>query len=171
MFRVYRPSERDPNGAPKHLPMSKGIVDLYARSQVCHAINERYLESLAMLDTHERVEEVVAPICRRRRRKGKSIRPLRPWSTADKELLSAVAVCGLAGDFRNKDIARVLYPNHDAREISSKITYRLRLLREHKIIQRLPNTRKYRLRPGGAKIIATVLLTQRATTNQLSRVA
>ncbi len=170
-FRVYRRSERDPKGPRKHLPMSKGIGDLYARSQVSQQVNDRYLESLAMLDTSERVEEIISPICRRRTSQGKSIRALRPWSERDKQLLAAVAACGLAGDFRNRDIANRLYPNRPAKEVSSKVTYLLRLLREHKIIRRLPNTRRYRLRPEGAKIIATILLTQRTTTQQLNRAA
>jgi hypothetical protein len=33
-FSVYRQSERNPEGPKKRLPMSKGIADLYARSQV-----------------------------------------------------------------------------------------------------------------------------------------
>jgi len=78
---------------------------------------------------------------------------------------------GAAGDFRNRDIAKRLYPNQPAQEVSSKVTYLLRLLREHKIIRRLPGTRRYRLRPQGAKIIATILLTQKATTEQLNRAA
>jgi hypothetical protein len=170
-FRVYRRSERDPKGPKKHLPMSKGIGDPYARSQVSQQVNDRYLESLAMLDTSERVEEIISPICRRRTSQGKSIQALRPWSESGKQLLAAVAACGLAGDFRNRDIANRLYPNRPAKEVSSKVTYLLRLLRGHKIIRRLPNTRRHRLRPGGAKIIATILLTQRTTTQQLNRAA
>jgi hypothetical protein len=170
-FRVYRRSERDPQGSKKMLPMSKGIADLYARSQISGQVNERYLEALAQLDTTERVEEVVSPICRRHICKGKSIRALRPWSEADQQLLAAVAACGLAGDFRNRDIAGHLYPNRPAKEVSAKVTYLLRLLREHKIIRRLPKTRKYRLTPNGAKIIATISLTQKATTEQLNKAA
>lgn len=170
-FRVYRRSERDPQGAKRMLPMSKGIVDLYARSQISGQVNERYLEALAQLDTTERVEEVVSPICRRRTCKGKAIRALRPWSAPDQQLLAAVAECGLAGDFRNRDIASHLYPNRPAQEVSRKVTYLLRLLREHKIIRRLPKTRKYRLTPNGAKIIATISLTQSATTEQLNKAA
>jgi hypothetical protein len=132
-FRVYRRSERDPQGPKKTLLMSKGIGDLYARSQISAHINERYLEALATLDTTERVEEVVSPICRRHNSKGKSIRALRPWSPSDQQLLAAVSACGLAGDFRNHDIAARLYPRHSAREASAKVTYLLRLLREHKI--------------------------------------
>ena len=168
-FRVYRRSERDPNGPARHLPMSKGIADLYARSQVSQTVNEHYLESLSRVDTSERVEEIVGPICRGRTRKGKSIRAMRPWSPQDQHLFEAVASCGVAGDFRNRDIAQRRYPNRDAKEVSNKVTYQLRLLREHKIIRRLPGTRRYRLRPQGAKIIATILLTQKATTEQLNR--
>jgi hypothetical protein len=170
-FRVYRRSERDPQGPKKTIPMSKGIVDLYARSQISQQVNDRYLEALAQLDTSERVEEVVSPICRRHTSKGKSIRAMRPWSEPDQQLLAAVAECGLAGDFRNRDIANRLYPNRPAKEVSAKVTYLLRLLREHKIIRRLPKTRKYRLTPSGAKIIATISLTQNATTEQLNKAA
>jgi hypothetical protein len=170
-FSVYRRSERNPQGPKKRLPMSKGIADLYARSQVSGQVNDRYLEALAALDTSERVQEVVRPICRRHRSKGKSIRALRPWSEPDQQLLATVAACGLAGDFRNRDIAARLYPNRPAREVSRKVTYLLRLLREHRIIRRLPNTRKYRLTVDGGKIIATVFLTQNATTQQLNKAA
>jgi hypothetical protein len=170
-FSVYRASERDPAGPKKRLAMSKGIADLYARSQVSGQVNDRYLEALATLDTSQRVQEVVSPICRRHRSKGKSIRAMRPWSEPDQQLLAAVAACGLAGDFRNRDIAARLYPNRPAKEVSSKVTYLLRLLREHKIIRRLPNTRKYRLTPNGAQIIATIFLTQNATTEQLNKAA
>jgi hypothetical protein len=170
-FSVYRASERNPKGPKKRLPMSKGIADLYARSQLSGQVNDRYLEALATLDTSERVQEVVRPICRRHRSKGKSIRAMRPWSEPDQQLLAAVAACGLAGDFRNRDIAVRLYPTRPAKEVSSKVTYLLRLLREHRIIRRLPNTRKYRLTAHGAKIIATILLTQNATTQQLNKAA
>lgn len=170
-FRVYRRSERDPEGPEKMLPMSKGIADLYARSQISGQVNERYLDALAQLDTTERIQEVVSPICRRHLSKGKSIRALRPWSEADQQLLTAVAECGLAGDFRNRDLAGRLYPNRPAKEVSAKVTYLLRLLREHKIIRRLPKTRKYRLTPNGAKIIATIFLTQKAATEQRNKAA
>jgi len=171
VFSVYRPSQGDPHGPAKRLRMSKGIADLYARSQVSDRINDRYLEALATLDTTERVEQVVAPICRRRRSKGQSIRALRPWSTSDQQLFKAVAACGLAGDFRNRDLAACLYPNRPPRQASPKVTYLLRLLRQHKIIRRLPKTHKYRLTRTGSQIIATIFLTQNATTEQLNRAA
>jgi len=147
------------------------IADLYARSQVSGRINDRYLEALATLDTSTRVETVIAPICRGHRSKGKSIRALQPWSPTDQQLLNAVSTCGVAGDFRNRDIAAHLYPYRPPKEVSAKVTYLLRLLRVHKIIRRLPHTRKHRLTPKGAPIIATIFLTQNATTEQLDKAA
>ncbi|MBN1509176.1 MAG: hypothetical protein JW955_20190 [Sedimentisphaerales bacterium] len=171
VFSVHRPSQQDPQGPPKRLRMSKGIADLYARSSVSAHINDRYLEALATLDTTARVEQVVSPICRRHVSKGKSIRALRPWSVPDQHLLRAIATCGLAGDFRNRDIAMRLYPDACPQDVSAQVTYLLRLLREHKIIRRLPRTRRYRLTPAGAQIIATIFLTQNATTQQLNKAA
>lgn len=78
---------------------------------------------------------------------------------------------GLAGDFRNRDIAARLYPDQSRQDACAKVTYLLRLLRQHKIIRRLPRTRRYRLTTGGAQIIATVFLTQNATTEQLNKAA
>ncbi len=146
--------------------MSKGIADLYARSSVSAHINDRYLEALATLDTTARVEQVVSPICRRHVSKGKSIRALRPWSAPDQHLLRSIATCGLAGDFRNRDIATRLYPDRAPQDASAKVTYLLRLLREHKIIRRLPRTRRCPLTSDGAQIIATIFLTQNATIQQ-----
>jgi hypothetical protein len=72
---------------------------------------------------------------------------------------------------RNRDIAARLYPSSLAQDVSAKVTYLLRLLRKHKIIRRLPNTRKYRLTPTGAQIIATIFLAQNATTSHRSATA
>lgn len=166
-YRVYRQSERDPRGPKKWLPMRKGVADLYARSRISQGVNERYLEALAQVDTTERVETIVGPVCQRRN----GARALKPWSEQDQALLQTVSTCGLAGDFRNRDLAVLLYPAADHLQVSAKVTYRLRLLRAHGLIQRLPNTRRYRITTAGARIIATIFLTQKATANQLAQAA
>jgi hypothetical protein len=166
-YRVYRQSERKPRGPKKWLPMRKGVADLHARSRISQGVNERYLEALAQVDTTERVETVVGPVCKPKH----GARALRPWSEQDQALLQAVSTCGLAGDFRNRDLAAQLYPKTERRQVSAKVTYRLRLLRAHGIIQRLPNTRRYRITTNGARIIATIFLTQKATAKQLAQAA
>ena len=123
--------------------------------------------ALAQVDTTERVETVVGPVCKPKN----GARALRPWSEQDQALLQAVSTCGLAGDFRNRDMAAQLYPKTECRQVSAKVTYRLRLLRAHGIIQRLPNTRRYRITTKGARIIATIFLTQKATAKQLAQTA
>jgi hypothetical protein len=166
-YRVYRRPESSPRGPKKWLPMRKGVADLHARSRISQGVNVRYLEALAQLDTTERVEDIVGPVCKSKN----GSRPLKPWSEQDQALLQAVSVCGLAGDFRNRDLARQLYPEDNSRQVSSKVTYRLRLLRAHGLIHRLPNTRRYRITTAGARIIATIFLTQKATAKQLSQAA
>jgi hypothetical protein len=69
------------------------------------------------------------------------------------------------------EIAARLYPDAGPQDVSAKVTYLLRLLRQHEIIRRLPRTRRYRLTPGVAQIIATIFLTQNATSQQLNKAA
>ncbi|MBI3849419.1 MAG: hypothetical protein HY298_03870, partial [Verrucomicrobia bacterium] len=42
-FRVYRASERDPEGKKRWQVLRKGVGDLHRRAQICEAINGRYL--------------------------------------------------------------------------------------------------------------------------------
>ena len=111
-FKVYRTSENDPEGDKKWLRMRKGVADLHRRAQISHKSNERYLEALAELDTTLRLEELLAPVSRRTKRNGKRVRALRLWTAEDQLLLEAINRPEfLLGGFRNRDLARILYPN------------------------------------------------------------
>lgn len=48
-FRVYRASERDPEGKKRWQVLRKGVGDLHRRAELCEASNERYLEALASI--------------------------------------------------------------------------------------------------------------------------
>ena len=150
--------------------MSKGIADLYARSQVSAKVNDRYLEALATLDTS--------------RARGRGGLADLPPSPVPRQIDSGSAALvrgrpATAGRGRGLWLGRGLPQSRYRPSLSRpsgprgfrKVTYLLRLLREHKIIRRLPKTRKYRLTPKGAKIIATIFLTQKATTEQLNKAA
>jgi len=88
-FKLYWPKEGDPNGPLDWRKMRQGIADLYLRAQVSGQSNERYLEALTSLDTGRPLREILAPVCRRVRWKGRRMRALRPWSEQDRTLLSA----------------------------------------------------------------------------------
>jgi len=89
-FKLYWPKEGDPNGPLDWRKMRQGIADLYLRAQVSGQSNERYLAALASVDTGRPLREILAPVCRRVRWKGRPMRALRPWSEQDRTLLSAI---------------------------------------------------------------------------------
>jgi hypothetical protein len=53
-LRVYRASETDPHGPKTLRILRKGVVDLPRRADISQAANERYLESLAAVETSGR---------------------------------------------------------------------------------------------------------------------
>ena len=50
-MKVYRASEDDPQGPKSWQRLRKGVADLNRRTQISQASNERYLESLAAVET------------------------------------------------------------------------------------------------------------------------
>ena len=176
-LKVYRRSERDPDGPQKWLSMRKGVADLHRRATVSDNANARYLDALAGLDSTIRLEQLLAPVSRPRKRKGKRIRALRVWTSADQALLEAINRPEfLLGGFRNRDLARILYPDQqatlrDRRRAAAKISYRLGILRGHGLIAKLPNTRRYRTTPTGRQIATATAVSHRVTVAQLTQAA
>jgi len=110
-FKLYWPKEGDPNGPLDWRKMRQGIADLYLRAQVSGQSNERYLEALTSLDTGRPLREILAPVCRRVRWKGRRMRALRPWSEQDRTLLSANSRGEFAiNGFRNRGLPAQLFP-------------------------------------------------------------
>ena len=176
-FKVYRRSERDPDGPQKWLPMRKGVADMQRRAKISDKANSRYLDALATLDSTTRLEELLAPVSRPLKRKGKRIRALRLWTSGDQALLEAINRPEfLIGGFRNRDLSRILYPDQhatlqDRRRAAAKISYRLGILRGHGLIAKLPNTRRYRTTATGREIATASIVSQRVTVVQLTQAA
>jgi hypothetical protein len=63
-FKVYRPAEGEPEGAPDWRPLRKGIADLHRRGEVSQACNGRYLEALAAVHDRTPLSELAEPLCR-----------------------------------------------------------------------------------------------------------
>ena len=176
-FKVYRPKEGEPDGACEWRPMRKGVADLHRRAQVSQQSNERYLEALASLDTAEPTRELVGPMCRAVEWKGQKVRGIRPWTSADRDLLEAVG----RGEFvvngvRNRDLVRHLYgdkpPNpEDSRRVASRVTRKLRMLRAHGIIKKVPRTHRYVVTTRGRDMVSAALKLQVISLRQLNDIA
>lgn len=178
-FKVYRTKENDPEGPMDWLPLRKGVADLQRRAVVCQAANDRYAESLAAVKDTTPLQEWVEPLCRRALAPGKNpqqrrVRALNPLAQEDAVLLEAIldpkfAVNGL----RNRDLVGMLYagPTTDPQEQrrrSSRGTRLLRLLRAHRLLQKVPKTQRYQLSADARKRITAVVAARKANTEALA---
>jgi hypothetical protein len=176
-LKVYRTKENDPHGQPQWRPMRKGIADLHRRAQLSQKTNERYLNALAQLDSSTRLEDILAPVSRRVKRRGRAARPLRVWTAEDQALLEIISRPEfLLGGFRNRDLARLLYPDENdspqaKRRVAARVSYRLGILRAHRLIAKLPNTRRYRITVPGQRVAAAAIVSQKLTLDQLTQAA
>ena len=76
--------------------------------------------------------------------------------------------------FRNRDLRPLLFTSaevtpDEARKQSGKITRKLRLLRAHGLITKLPQTHRYQLNARGRTIITALLAARQANTDQLTK--
>jgi hypothetical protein len=173
-FRVYRAKEGGPEEDLKWRPMRKGIADLHRRAEVSQKANDRLLNALASVDDSRSVEELTAGIQKSVRWGTRKVRGLRPWGE-DKELLTAIN----RGEFminglRNRDLQKALHPTEahspeERRRRSSAISRKLRLLRAHGLIQKVPRTHRYQVTETGRIIILAVLTLARTSLHQLNQ--
>lgn len=172
-MKVYRPKEGDALGPKQWRYLRKGVADLHRRAQVSQAANARYLASLAAVEQTQALGALTARLCRPAEWRGQRVRALNPLSAADAELLAAVnrGEFTLHG-FRNRDLRARLYgpkpqDPDEARRQSAAVTRKLRMLRAHGLIQKVPTTHRYILTKRGAPAITAILAARAADTAKL----
>lgn len=173
-IKVLRPKEGGESDDIDTRPLRKGVADLQRLAKVTQRANERYLDALSCLDTNTPLGQLLTLVTKRIVRAGHPFRELRPWNPQDLCLFEAAnrPEYLLAG-FRNADIAAILFPKdfgnpRTKRAASARTTYRLKLLRAHGLIAKLPHTRRYRITLKGREICSAILLAQHATVQQLN---
>jgi hypothetical protein len=143
---------------------------------VSQSANDRLLNALSSADDSRGVDEPTADIQKHTRWNGRRVRGLRPWSE-DKELFAAINL----GEFpinglRNRDLHKLMFTTEaesqaDRRRRSSAITRKLRLLRAHGIVQKVPRTHRYQVSDAGRSILVAVLTAARTSVNQLNQLS
>lgn len=175
-FKVFRGTQEDPK-AKKWRTLRKGVADLQRRAQVSQASNERYAQALAAASCSKPVKDLAEKVCQRTRHQGRPVRALNPMGAEDGLLLETVNRGEfMVNGFRNKDVRAHLYaqPTTDPREQrrrSGVVTRKLRLLRSHGLIKKVPKTSRYVLTDRGREIITTLLAARSADANMLMKVA
>jgi hypothetical protein len=172
-FKVYRRPEGSPDRPPAWLRMRKGIADLYRRAEVSQKANERYLDALASVDDSTSLGELISRLSQPVVWNGQRVRAMHPFDEQDRRLLEIIS----RGEFtinglRNKDLQPLLYTPvaksaPEQRRRSSAISRKLRLLRAHHVIRKVPGTHRYQLTPFGRKIATAVIAASNATVNNL----
>ena len=176
-FKVRRKAQGDPDSASKPRPLRKGIADMRRRTRICQAANERYADALALADDDTKVHEIVDPVTKPAQLAGRRVRALRPWADPDLPLLQAISRGEfLLGGFRNRDVLSLLFPDtpdtaEERRKLSAKVTYLLRILRGHGVIEKVEGTHRYLVTQQGRCLIAAVLATNGAAINRLKQCA
>lgn len=135
--------------------------------------NERYLNALARVDDSARLGELIGPIEKPVSWNGKRVRALHPFDVSDQLLLEAIG----RGEFlinglRNKDLQPLLYAtaaksDEERRKQSSAISRKLRLLRAHHLIRKVPGSHRYHVTSRGRQVAAAVVAASNAPVNLL----
>lgn len=175
-FRAYRAKEGGPEQDLQWRTMRKGIADLHRRAAVSQKTNDRLLTALASVDDCQSVEELTAGIQKHTHCNGRRVRALHPWAE-DKELFTAVNQGAfLINGFRNRDLQKLLYHAGaqspiQRRRRSAALSRKLRLLRSHGLIQKVPRTHRYHVTDAGRIILIAVLTSARTSVHPLNQIA
>jgi hypothetical protein len=175
-FKVFRGTEEKPQDR-KWRKLRKGVADLRRRAAVSQASNERYAAALSSAHCRKPLKDLAEGVCRRQRQEGRSVRALNPMGAEDASLLETISRGEFAiNGFRNRDVRACLYPKPtaDAKEQKSRsaaVTRKLRLLRAHGLIKKVPKTHRYTLTKRGREIITTLLAARSADAQKLLEAA
>lgn len=103
------------------------------------------------------------------------LRGLRPWLSEDLALLRQISRAEYALEgFRNRHLVQALYPKTTAdpaetRRRCARVSYRLRILRAHQIIKKVPRAHRYQLTAKGRRLVTAILQTQEVSLAQLAK--
>jgi hypothetical protein len=143
---------------------------------VSRAATERYLTALAAVHVQTPLAEQVVQVCRPVRRDGRRYRALNPLGEGDAQLMTIVnrGEFSLNG-FRNRDLRSYLYPATNDKQKQHKqmaaVGRRLRMLRAHGLIAKVPKTHRYVVTVKGRNVITALLAARNASTEKLTALA
>jgi hypothetical protein len=163
-FKVFRQPEDDKNKPASWLPMRKGVSDLHRRCEVSQQCNTRYADALAASQIQDKLRELASDACNKVVKDGKRYRGLNPWQDEDYRLLMFLGKGENAiNGFRNHDLRKWLYPKSEQadkagqKKYSGRTTRRIKLLRVHGLIRKVPKANRYVLTEKGQKFSCAML--------------
>lgn len=157
--------------------MRKGVADIPQRAKFSGAANDRYLNALAAVKTPLPLKTLCDKLGEPVRWKNKPVRGLNLLAKDDGRLLAAIG----GGEFvlhgfRNRDLQAILFAAGPKDPVESKrrsgqITRKLRMLRAHGLIHKLPHTHRYQVSDKGRRLIAALHAAREADIDTLTKAA
>jgi hypothetical protein len=177
-FKVYRRPDDDGRRRKSWQKMRKGVSDLHRRRQVSQQCNQRYADALASAQVREKLKEVAADACNKITRDGRMYRGLNPFGQEDFRLLMFLAKGENAiNGFRNRDLREWLYPEsqglrpQEKKRYSARTTRRIKLLRAHGLVRKVPRASRYVLTDKGMKFSVALITASTPDIKELTELA
>src|SRR5881409_880433 len=154
----------------------RSVAEFSRRAEVSRKATDRHLTALAAVEVQSSLAQEAAQVCRAVRWEGQRYRALNPLGKTDAELLAIVNRGEFAiNGFRNRDVRARLYPptqdKRQQRREMSAMGRKLRLLRAHGLIAKVPKTHRYVVTDKGRRIITALLAARQASTEKLTALA
>jgi len=132
---------------------------------------------LATVEETTPLAELTSSVCRPVRWHGGRVRALNPLGSADARLLEAVG----RGEFlvhgvRNRDLRPLLldkvgWSAGERKRPASAVTRKLRLLRAHGIIRKVPRSQRYQVTEKGRTLLTALAAARQADTKKRTQAA
>jgi hypothetical protein len=172
-FMIYRHAEGQSKEEPKtRMKMRKGVSDTAARAEISKNIIKRFTEQMSTVDEKTRLGDILDTVAKPVIRQGKRTRAVDVFGK-DRELLHAISDPALiVHAITNKELQSRLVGSAWAKgtsgkQLSSRISRNLRFLRDHGLIKKLPNQRRYALTEKGRKLTTAIDAAEATSVNDL----
>jgi hypothetical protein len=175
-FRVWRRAENKPQSKRQWRGLRRSVADFGRRAEVSRKATDRHLTALGAVEIERPLAQAAAQVCRPVRREKQRYRALNPMGEADAALMAAVSRGEYTiNGFRNRDVrARLYTPTSDrgkAHQQMAAVGRKLRLLRGHGLIAKVPKTHRYVVTEKGRRIMTALLAARQASTEKLTAMA
>lgn len=176
-FRVHRHKQgQSPDEKKSRLPLRKGVADVALRAKVSSEVNDRFMKDIATLGDQTPAHEIIDKITQTRTQDGRRVRALDPTGK-DRDLLKMIAdpkfrLSGITNKSLREGLAKTPWASgRTEKQLSSRASRHLRLLRDHGIIKKAPGQNKYQVTTKGitlANVLSAFLI---ASTQELMQMA
>ena len=175
MFKAYRHKFGDSADAPKQCrPLRKSVADTTLTAAKSAEVNDRFMNQLAQCTDKTPASEIFSGVCSVKKKNGRRIRAL-DLTGKDRSLIQAISTPRFSiSGMTNGTLREILRDEPGAggktqKQLSSKVSRQLRMLRDHGLIKKVPRQNRYYLTPKGRQLTAVLDAALAASSQQLTK--